>query len=256
MKTRWFDRLLIALSGVLLFALGAFLLLLGIRQPAPVFEVGRKLTQSLFGLTAARTLQAGHWYIIALLVAAGLLLMAWALRQLYTPFARPKKQAYFNASAIQNGSLQISLQALEHLVSRCLAQHPELMETRTSIHGEGDAVNIRLRATLRAGVRMPEIADALQQEIQEYLSECAGIRVSGVKIIVEDTQPGPDEPRLLPEGTAKALPHPEPAPAAPPEPPPMPEKLTELDIEAELAKISAASAPAEEPQGGGEDAGS
>ncbi|HML48857.1 MAG TPA: Asp23/Gls24 family envelope stress response protein, partial [Clostridia bacterium] len=121
-----------------------------------------------------------------------------------------------------------------------------------------DAIRVRLQTVMQTGVHIPKVTQQVREEITNYLMTCSGVRVSDVDIVVEDTKPAPDLPELLEpparpivsevvpsqiSGHALAQPEvseapesrePEEAPAAP-----RPENLTDLDIEAELAKVNA-----------------
>ena len=228
MRQGWLDRVLIVLSGLLLAVMGVFLFLLGIRFPKAIFDVGIRFTQGLFGLRTAQTLRAGPWYVTSGLVLAGLIFFMWGVRQIIHLFLRPRKTLFFEATELEGGNLQIARQALERLVDHCVSRHEEFSEAKIAIIGAQDQVSVRLRVTLREGVYMPRIAQTVQSEIHEYLAECAGVKVMGVQMIVEDTQPLPEQQRLLPPVTAVSAP-------AEPEPEPV---VIDMDIEAELAKTS------------------
>lgn len=213
MRMRWYDRVLIILSALLLIAMGALLFMTGVRSPQPAYDFGLKLIQAFIGLTAVHWVRSGAWYAISLLVLAGLVLFGWGVRQLISLLPKRKEEEpYFNASDMQNGRLSISLQALEHLVTKCVEEHPEFSDSIIKITGDEEKATVNISASLATGISMPKATAALQKEIIEYLSDCAGIDVTGVNVIVDDTKhnpaiPSPKAVYALPEQvTVKAEP--------------------------------------------------
>ena len=198
MKIRWFDRLLITLSALLLLALGALLVMTGIRVPEAVYAFGIKLIQAFLGLKAVHWVRSGAWYSIAALILGGALIIAWGLRLLSSLLPKRERRTVFNASRLEHGNLSIALQALEHLVTKCVADHPEFTDARIRISGDDEKAAVTIRAALLSGVSMPKATAELQQQIVSYLSECAGIPVSGVHVIVEDTRHNPALPPPVP----------------------------------------------------------
>ncbi|MDR1570650.1 MAG: alkaline shock response membrane anchor protein AmaP [Oscillospiraceae bacterium] len=198
MRIRWYDRALIALSALVPTALGALLFLVGIKSPDSVYNFGIKLAQAFLGLKVVHAIRDGAWYITATLLVAGLLLVVWGLRQLFSLLPKSQRESFFNATEMEHGKLSISLQALEHLVTKCIDDHPEFADCRIRITGDEDKARVSIRATLASGVSMPKATAALQKEIVNYLSDCAGIPVSGVNVIVEDTRQNPALPTPAP----------------------------------------------------------
>ncbi|MDR1598851.1 MAG: alkaline shock response membrane anchor protein AmaP [Oscillospiraceae bacterium] len=217
MRIRWYDRVLIALSGLLLLALGTLLVMTGLREPKVVADLGIKIIQAPFGFAAAQSIRAGAWYTLAALIASGLVLALWGIRQWISLIPKRQREAFFTATEVERGTLTIARPALEHLVRKCVAEHPEMTVSKIHISSENEKATVRLRATMRSGVSMPKVTASLQKEIISYMSECAGVSVASVQVIVEDTTP----PLLLPEGAAAqraALPQPEPKQDTTPEP--------------------------------------
>ncbi|MDR1262984.1 MAG: alkaline shock response membrane anchor protein AmaP [Oscillospiraceae bacterium] len=198
MRIRWYDRVLIALSGLLLLALGLLLIMTGLHAPKPVYDFGIKLTQAFLGLTVVHWIREGMWYVLAVTIAAGLAFSLWGVRQWISLIPKRKHETFFAATQIDHGTLSIARPALEHLVQKCVSEHPEMSVSKINISNESEKAMVRLRATIRSGVSMPKATAALKMEIVKYISECAGIEVSNVQVIVEDTTP----PLMLAEGVS------------------------------------------------------
>ncbi|GHU66365.1 hypothetical protein FACS1894184_04170 [Clostridia bacterium] len=194
MRIRWYDRILIALSGLLLLALGLGLIMTGLREPKVIADFGIKILQVPFGFALAQSIRAGTWYVLAVLIASGLALALWGIRQWISLIPKRKHETFFAATELDRGTLTIARAALEHLVQKCVSEHPEMTVSKINIDSENDKATVRLRATIRSGVSMPKVTAALKKEIIEYMSECAGIAVSNVQVVIEDTTP----PLMLP----------------------------------------------------------
>ncbi|MDR0928840.1 MAG: alkaline shock response membrane anchor protein AmaP [Oscillospiraceae bacterium] len=176
MTLKWYDRALIALSGLVLAALGVLLALLG----------SGLLSAEAFGLDI--WLGTG-WQWMPILCAAGALLMAWGLRLIWRQLIPARGGAYYSlGGAGEAGGVQIAVQALDHLVRKSLGTHPEILTSHIRIGGREDAMQITLRLTLRTGVRIPALVAQVRQEIKAYVEDCAGVTVQQIEIIVESTK--------------------------------------------------------------------
>ncbi|MDR2504860.1 MAG: alkaline shock response membrane anchor protein AmaP [Oscillospiraceae bacterium] len=206
MRIKWYDRLLIAVSSVILLALGAFVILTAYQVP-PIGDVGARLIMTLRvpGLTYGVT--SWTWITIAIMTVIGVVLIVWAIRQIISIIPKKTRQHFYNAKEMENGRLSISLTALEHLVTRCLSNHTEFANSHIRITGDEDTARVSIRSTITGGASMPKSTAALQKEIVDHLSDYAGITVKSVDVIVEDTRlPGqlpPFEQKQLPQADDK-----------------------------------------------------
>lgn len=190
MKMRWYDRILVSLSGLVLTALGIFVMLAGggvMKLPEPL---------------ALDTWLGSGWQWMPLVFLGGLLLIAWGLWLLLRPFMRrgESRGRYYTVHDGGVDSVQISIQALDHLVHKCLDRRSEILSSNVRISGQEDAMRILLRMTVRSGVTIPTLVAQVRKEIKLYVEQCAGVTVESVRIVVEATKEAKgaaNEPELL-----------------------------------------------------------
>ena len=163
MRVRWFDRLLIAISALLLITLGAFLIL-SVFPQTHVYSVGLSVFNALNWFAVSRGLAGGTWYVIAAVIVIGLALLAWGIRQIFSLIPVKQRQSFFNATDLPNGRLSISLTALEHLVNKCIGNHTEFVDSHIKITGDEDKARVAIKSTITGGISMPKSTEALQKE--------------------------------------------------------------------------------------------
>lgn len=116
---------------------------------------------------------------------------------------RKKKESAYTIQQAENGELKISLKALEHLVQKCIEQHPELSSVVSTISSNEESVTVELHVTLSADINIPMAVTALQKEIKQYIEATSGVHVEEVRVVVDSTSVLPDSaqgsPFLIPE---------------------------------------------------------
>lgn len=181
MKIRIWDRLLTALSGLLIVLAGVGLLVFGIG----VFPLKLDLTvlEGPFVL----------WQRVGM-VAAALLLIALGLHGIGLLFRRRREKG-FVIQQTEFGDMSISMNAMETMVRKCVEAHEELSAESTHIYHGRDGVMVDLKIILRSGVNIPLTVNALQKQIKQYITSCSGVDVQQVRVMVETD---PTTARLLP----------------------------------------------------------
>lgn len=175
MKLRWYDRILVALSGLLLAAAGVMIVLCGcgvVHLPEPF---------------ALDVWTGGDWQWLPAIFLGGLLVFLWGLRLLIRPFcfAKDKQGKYFVVSTGEQDTLSISVAALDQLIRKCIAARPEVLSSKISIGGQEKAMRVHVRVTLCGGVCIPEVVTKLQEQIKQYVTGCSGVPVESVRVTVE-----------------------------------------------------------------------
>lgn len=211
MKMRWYDRVLIALGGAVLMASGVLVILAGlgfVELPAM--------------LAFASWLPGINWQWMTVLFIAGILCILWGFRLLIWPVAGMRADRggkYYTVKTNDGDGVYISVQALDHLIHRCLSQWPEILSTQVRIGGREAAMQITLRVTLASGANIPGLLSEVRGRIRSYIEECSGVTVENVRVIVETTKEG----SAAKEKEAKLLPGAEVAPETKAEPEPEPD---------------------------------
>lgn len=177
MKIRWFDRALMFLAGLILMALGVCSVLFA----ANVIAFPGLSMDKLF---------ADPWQWTPVFILVGALLILIGVRIAFRSLWRQKivRSRYYAVQSEDMGGVRISMQAIDHLIHKCLHSWPEILSTQVSISGQQDAVVIGLRATLRSDVRIPELITDVRSEIKEYVEDCSGVKVERVEVVIEATK--------------------------------------------------------------------
>lgn len=176
MKHPIWDRLLIVVCVLGLLCAAAGLGAVGAKAVSPAFFEG-----------LVSTLQNGTWNrLLTFALAALVAVFALLLLAVVFPGGRRQKRS-FAIQKNENGTVKISVKALEGLVAKCLTQHPELKIVSSQLSSDGDAVQVNVHVTLAADISIPLAVAALQKQIKQYLEACSGVDVREVRVIVDST---------------------------------------------------------------------
>jgi hypothetical protein len=83
------------------------------------------------------------------------------------------------------GRVDITALALEDLIHRASHQVREVREIRTLLHYENGGVTVDLRLKVSPDANLPVISQEVQEVVQNYLEEKAGIHVRQVQVLIE-----------------------------------------------------------------------
>ena len=177
MRNKFWNRVLIALSGLLIFAAGVLLFLISFLS---LFNIslslgGAELSQLLDGLAV--------WQKI-LLMLGGAAVAALGLHDISIPFPSRRERGFIMQHT-ELGDMSISMNALETMVRRCVDQHKELTVKSTRISRVKSGIVVEIRIVLAAGVNIPLTVNALQKQVKQYIMSCSGVEVYEVKVLVE-----------------------------------------------------------------------
>ena len=168
--TVW-DRIIAAVSGLLLLVFGVGLFVFG----AGVFP---------FRLDVSFLDRSFELWQRAVMVAAALLLSILGIHGI-TMLFRNGRDHGFIAQHTEYGDLSISMSAMENMVKKCVATHDELKVNSTRILHARDGVIVSMRISLASGVNIPLTVSALQKQIKQYITSCSGVDVKEVRVMVE-----------------------------------------------------------------------
>lgn len=126
----------------------------------------------------------------AILVAAAVVLALLAILLIaITLPAKKKRSSSFAIQHNENGTVRISLKALESLVHKCLDQHAELKVVTSSLFSDEESIRVDIHITLQSDISMPLAISALQKQVKKYLEACSGVTVQEVRVFVDGTTP-------------------------------------------------------------------
>ncbi|MEG0862929.1 MAG: alkaline shock response membrane anchor protein AmaP [Clostridia bacterium] len=171
MRIKVWNRLLIALSGlmILFIAVGVF-----------VFGVGL----FPFKLDVSALNEPMLLWQRIVIVAGSLLLVCLGIHDVWVLCHR-KTDKGFVIQHTEFGDMSISLSALENMVKKCVDSHEMLTVNSTKIHRGHEGIVVDLKLTLFSGVNIPLTVNALQKQIKQYITSCSGVDVQEVRVMVE-----------------------------------------------------------------------
>lgn len=171
MRFKVIDRIVSALSGLVILVIGIGLFVFGIG----IFPF--RLDLSFLDMPFVLWQRA-------IMVAVALLLTFFGLRGLSLLF-RSSKEKGFILQHTEYGDLSISMTAMENMVKKCVDTHSELRVAHTRILHAREGVIVNLRIALANGVNIPITVSALQKQIKQYITSCSGVDVKEVRVMVE-----------------------------------------------------------------------
>ena len=162
MKRRVSDIVVMMLSFLVLLALAAGAALVGV-------EAVRGEQWQLIRLTA--WLQgSGVWGGIAC-IAVAVLALVLALMCLWRVFPhRTASQRGYVIQKNENGSIGVSIRAIEGLIRTCIDKHEAIAKADITVEECRDGIAIGLHIIQAAGVNIPLSVGALQKQIKQYVT--------------------------------------------------------------------------------------
>ena len=225
MRLRVIDRILIALSGLIMLVLAALsvLNLLGVTV-TPLNEAQAYLTEK-------------NLWAVAVAIACVILVLL-GIYEVSVLFRRGRNKRGFIAQKSENGEIAISVKTIESLVTKCAKKHGEIAVQSVHVEETRGGLLIKLRATMPSGMNIPLAVGTLQKQVKQYITACSGVDVSEVRVKVESTDQAASGSPYAVADDASALPVDQPEPAPVPE-----EAVTPVEV-----PVEAPVEPAEEQE--------
>jgi len=172
-KMRLFDRILLALYILTIFAFS--LCLLGI-------SVGLIPLDSLAG--AIESIDYNTSFILASL-GISLLFILISLRLIISTLAG-RKPASSLLKQTDFGTIRVSVNTLDGLTKKAVRTFEEVKDVKTSILTETDGIKVRLKVNIMPDVKMPDLTQAIQAKVKDYIEEYSGIHVKEVHVYIDN----------------------------------------------------------------------
>ncbi|MBE5795067.1 MAG: alkaline shock response membrane anchor protein AmaP [Clostridiales bacterium] len=170
MRFRVTDRMLAALSGLLIIALGVALGLFG----AGLFpNLDLSFLQGPFTI----------WQR-AIIIAVALLLCLLGIHGLWMLFRRRADKGFI-MQRTDMGDMSIAMSALKSMVKKCVDQHQEVSVKKIHIHRLRNGIIVDLKILLANGINIPLTVNVLQKQIKQYITSCSGVDVHEVRVQVD-----------------------------------------------------------------------
>ena len=101
---------------------------------------------------------------------------------------RAAKRAGFVMQKSENGVIGVSVKSIEGLVQTCVKQHEVIASAAVAVVERRDGIVILLDIQEAAGVNIPLAVGALQKQVKQYVTDCTGVDVQEVRVLVENTE--------------------------------------------------------------------
>lgn len=130
-----------------------------------------------------------------ILIGTFVIILLFAVYCLSVLFRHRKPKSRFLSQTTDGGELDISLEALNNLVTRCIDQHPEITAEKVILQNEKNSLSVRIIGKVAGGISIPLTVSQLQKQIKQYVTACSGVEVREVKVTVrtsgEDAKDAP-----------------------------------------------------------------
>ncbi len=173
MRFRVCDRMLAALSGLLIILLGVLVALVGTGL-LPVMDLS--VVYGPFDI----------WQRVIIIVA-GLLLCLLGVHGLWMLFRRRADKGFI-VQRTDLGDMNIAMSALTSMVNKCVDQHQEIKVKKIRIHRVRDGVIVDLKILLANGINIPLTVNVLQKQIKQYITSCSGVDVHEVRVQIDTSE--------------------------------------------------------------------
>jgi|GEM_PF-500454 len=177
MRFKISDRMLAALSGLLIIALGLAIALVG-SGLLPNVDVA-KLLYGPYEL----------WQRIVI-CAVALVLVLLGLHGLHMLFRRRNEKGFI-VQRTDMGDMSIAIHALSSMVNKCIAQHKEIVVKKIQIDCVRGGIIVNLKLLLANGINIPLTVNVLQKQIKQYVTSCSGVDVIEVRVKIGTSDKAP-----------------------------------------------------------------
>jgi len=165
MKT--YEKALLALYSLLIMAIAIFIAAVSF-EPVYLTVFSNYLSSNTGRITAA---------------IVSLLFFIMGFKTLLSSFSKKMPQL-ISIQTTDLGAVNITVTALDHLVSKAAKQIKEVKEIKSKVKPQTDGVLIFLNAGVSTESNLPFVTRELQDTIKGYIEQIAGINVLEVKVLV------------------------------------------------------------------------
>lgn len=183
MRFKVWHRIVLFVGAVLCLAVGAVLIVAGVQfNEVPIRGDG----ESFFTLNRL------------LILLMGLVTVLFGVFALSLPGRMKAGKSSFVLQKTASGEMRISVQAIESIVHKSIAEYKEIKLKDLSVQSVRDGVVISLKVDLADNISIPLAVEAMQKHITRQVRATTGIEVREVRILVDsaDTIVG-DSPYIV-----------------------------------------------------------
>ncbi len=175
MKMSFLERLLLAVTGILGVFFAAALGVIAYARNQLEIRLGDYILNLEHGVL---------WVVLIGVIA--LIALIWGLKLLSLAFKREPKldRSSVSVQHTENGSVRISVAAMDTLVKQAIAHDEGVVDIKTSIINHEDSISVSIDMTLASDVHIPNVTMTMQRSIKNFIEEFSGIAVREVSIVV------------------------------------------------------------------------
>ena len=167
-----FDRFLLALYTIFITALFVLSALVMLGWTVPMYFLREAINAAGPGV---------FWSLVAVIVVIGLRLLWVSLRP-----SKTKKSSYVVLREGALGQVNLSLQAIESLVEKVVAQMSGVKEVKPSVMTVPDGIGISIKVAVTPDVNMPQLTEEMQNKVKSRIYEVTGLTINTIKVVIEN----------------------------------------------------------------------
>ncbi len=133
--------------------------------------------------------ETGIWWIVLI----GLLLLAFGLFCLVVALMPKPADKKLRVATVDGGTVDIGLTALQSVVQKAAATHPGITKTEAKLFIKNNGLHVYVNLAVREKQSMPEVGNAVSEQVKTQLEAMAGIIPAEVKVIVTEVIDQPEE---------------------------------------------------------------
>lgn len=84
------------------------------------------------------------------------------------------------------GDVSMTIPAVKQIIMKAARNVEGLREVRPEVEYTSSGVSIRLHLMINPDYKVPEMTEALQNQVSRYLEEIGGLQVAEIKVLVDD----------------------------------------------------------------------
>ncbi len=116
----------------------------------------------------------------------GVVVIVLSIMLMFSGIRKQKqKSALINSTA--NGTISISLNAIEEMAVRHMMENPAIRTVKANIASKDAKVNISAHVSISEDTNIPETLLALQTSLKSHIELLAGIEVNKITLLVDKT---------------------------------------------------------------------
>lgn len=172
---RFIDRLIVLVLSLALLALGAGAIWLCFDYQGSIVAVSDWLAAAIIDY---------RWGVLI----GGAILVILAVIFIFTSaFHSNKGQRISMVNSAEYGDkIQISVDAIDCIISQIAKDYAEVATVSTKIHQEAEGIAVSVKLSIQNGTNIPDLATKLQDNMKLQLESMAGLKVADVKIIITE----------------------------------------------------------------------